>query len=72
MLTEGRYELWVHDFSNQGRFPRPTTLRVQLDNQTIELQPPNDLGCAWHALDFDGASRAVTIVNAIHPDLPFS
>ena len=71
-LVGGRYELWVNKYTEGDRFPQMTVLRADLGNQTIRLQPPHTAGRAWHVLDFDGGSGVATIVNAIHPLLPFA
>ena len=71
-LFEGRYELWGHNFTKHDRFPRSTLIRLMIDDQLIELRPPDAAGSAWHILDLDGASGMMTIVNAIGPVLPFS
>jgi hypothetical protein len=70
--SDGRYELWVHNYTGGSGFPSSTTLTVQLNGSVVEVRPTDVRGAAWHALDIDGATRRMTIVNTMHSTLPAS
>ena len=69
-LLNARYQLWVHSYRGHEILRDTTKCRLQLGNQIVELQPPNESGRVWHVVDFYGGSREIKIANIMDNALP--
>jgi hypothetical protein len=67
---DGKYEVWVHNYTEGNGLPPSTALRVSVNHHAIDLKPAKAQGRAWHALDIDGATRSISVINTMHPTLP--